>query len=91
MLFVILGIDRTVLQVECCVVDIISHRLLSQPLLFSEYLEWPWILGLSREICQKYVTSSSAWIQSKTWAHRVDLIKIIYCFVLEASRPSLVN
>lgn len=82
----ILGIDRTTLQVECCCVDVISQRLLYQ----GKYW-FKWKLGVSPKIVQKYATNSSAWIQNGYRRKEIDIIKVLYSFVLETPSRSLRN
>jgi hypothetical protein len=86
------GADCTVLEVNCCCVDVISQCLLyrSGAWIGGEN-QGSWKLGLSRKLRQRYRASSSTWIKDKRKRHKIDLIKILYYFLLDTDSASLRN
>jgi hypothetical protein len=87
-----LGIDRTILQVEGCCIDIISRQLLykdEDSWIMGKGME-AWKLGLARKTRRKYLnlTSSSAWMQPGRRRGELEIIELLYYFVLETPSPS---
>jgi hypothetical protein len=87
-----LGIDHTILQAEGCCIDMISRQIL-----YKDDDSWlmgkgigAWKLELSRKTRRKYLnlTSSSAWMQPGRRRGELEIIKLLYYFVLETPSPS---